>query len=141
RGGAIRVKQPLGDGGHGQNVATSLDELEQFLKKFSDDDMAACGLVLEPNLQNVVTRSVGRTNLGDNKAIAYHGTQRRVINNAGQRVYGGSQLVCIRGSWNELEKLPMDLQTRLAVQQAQLYDRAASEYAGFDASRRNYDVG
>jgi hypothetical protein len=78
--------------------------------------------------------------IGD-RIITYHGTQRVVTNNRGLSVYGGSHLICVRGGWAELEELPMDAETRLAVSQARTYDHNADRYPGFLASRRNYDVG
>lgn len=88
----------------------------------------------------MTTRSVGYTMVGD-RTIAYHGTQRSVTNNHGLSVYGGSHLICVRGGWPELERLPMDAEARLAVIQARIYDSNADQYPGFIASRRNYDVG
>jgi hypothetical protein len=72
--------------------------------------------------------------------IAYHGTQRVATNNAGRRVYGGSALVCVRGGWESLARLPVPRAVRLAVAQAQQYEDAMREYRGFMVSRRNYDV-
>ncbi|WP_050423330.1 DUF3182 family protein [Bradyrhizobium tropiciagri] len=138
--GAIRVKEPLGDGGHGQTVVSTIAELSAFLETCPSEKIVCHGLVLEANLRPVTTRSVGCTMVGD-RAIAYHGTQRSVTNNHGLSVYGGSHLVCVRGGWAELEDLPMDPQTRLAVAQARTYDRSSVHFPGFLASRRNYDVG
>ncbi len=138
--GPVRVKEPLGDGGHGQTVITNIDELEAYLEKFPTDKLAAHGLSLEVNLRQVVTRSVGCTMIGD-RSIAYHGTQRSVTNNHGLRVYGGSHIICVRGDWSALDSLPMEMEARLAVDQARIYDRNAARYRGFLASRRNYDVG
>jgi hypothetical protein len=137
--GPIRVKEPLGDGGHGQTVVKEIVDLDLFLEKYLPDSLAPHGLVLETNLRRVTTRSVGHTAIGDRK-IAYHGTQRSVRNNRGLLVYGGSHLTCARGGWAELANLPMDAEARLAVSQARTYDRNASRYPGFFASRRNYDV-
>jgi hypothetical protein len=138
--GPIRVKEPLGDGGRGQTLVTTIAELDAFLENFSPEKIASCGLVLETNLRQVTTRSVGQTTIGD-RMISYHGTQRSVINNRGLSVYGGSHLVCVRGGWAELENLPMNYAIRQAVSQARTYDRNADQYPGFFASRRNYDVG
>jgi hypothetical protein len=137
--GPIRVKEPLGDGGHGQTVINAIADLEPFVEKFPHDKIASHGLVLEVNLRRVTTRSVGRTTIGD-QTIAYHGTQRSVGNNRGLLVYGGSHLICVRGGWAALEKLPMDAEVSLAVNQARTYDGNAVRYPGFFASRRNYDV-
>jgi len=138
--GPIRVKQPLGDGGHGQTVMAGITELDGFLEKLSLEQIASHGLVLETNLRRVTTRSVGQTMIG-NRMITYHGTQRTVTNNHGLTVYGGSDLICVRGGWTELEELPMDAEARLAVSQARTYDCNADRYPGFLASRRNYDIG
>ena len=138
--GPIRVKEPLGDGGYGQTAVAGIAELDAFLEKLSLEEIECHGLVLETNLRRVTTRSAGQTKIGD-RMITYHGTQRAVTNNHGSTVYGGSDLICVRGGWTELEKLPMDTQARLAVSQARTYDRNTDRYPGFLASRRNYDIG
>jgi hypothetical protein len=138
--GSIRVKEPLGDGGYGQTVVARTAQLDAFLEKLSLGKIGCHGLVLETNLRRAITRSVGQTMIGD-RMIAYHGIQRVATNNRGLSVYGGSHLICVRGGWTELEELPMDTETRLAVSQARKYDCNAARYPGFLASRRNYDVG
>jgi len=134
------VKDPLGDGGHGQTVVASAAALNEMLERCLEERLTTHGLVLEMNLRRAVTLSVGQITVGD-LMIAYHGTQRTVTNNLGQSVYGGSRLVCVRGAWEALEELPVSPETRLAIAQARLYDQAVSEYPGFLATRRNYDVG
>jgi hypothetical protein len=138
--GAIRLKEPLRDGGHGQTVITTIRALDRFLEQYSAEKFTSHGLVLETNLQRAVTLSVGQITVGD-LTIAYHGAQRTVSNNEGRPVYGGSHLVCARGGWEALDQLPMRSEVRLAVTQARTYDQAATEYPDFLASRRNYDVG
>jgi hypothetical protein len=101
--------------------------------------MAAYGLVLEENLRQVRTFSVGEVAVGSLR-ISYYGTQRTVSDNEGRPVYGGSDLVCVRGGWESLDALPMSSEVRAAVVAARLYDRATEEFRGFMASRRNYDV-
>jgi uncharacterized protein DUF3182 len=96
--GPIRVKDPLGDGGHGQTIAAGTAEVDAVLETFSPEKIASHGLVLETNLRQVTTRSVGQTMIG-NRMIAYHGVQQSVINNHGLSVYGGSHLICVRGGW------------------------------------------
>jgi hypothetical protein len=127
--GSIRVKEPLGDGGYGQTVVARAVQLDAFLEKLSLEKIRCHGLVLETNLHRVTTRSVGQTTIGD-RTITYHGTQRSVTNNRGLSVYGGSHLICARGGWNELGKLPMDAEACLAVCQARTYDRNANRLMG-----------
>jgi hypothetical protein len=138
--GPVHVKEPLGDGGRGQTVVSTIAELNALLEYLPTEKIACHGLVLETSLHRVTTRSVGYTMVGD-RAIAYHGTQRSVTNNHGVSVYGGSHLICVRGGWAELENLQMKAEARLAITQARTYDRNATQYPGFLASRRNYDVG
>ncbi|WP_167561212.1 DUF3182 family protein, partial [Bradyrhizobium sp. AS23.2] len=119
--GAVRLKEPLGDGGHGQITVESMGELEAYLANFPAEKLTSHGLVLETHLHRIITRSVGSTTIG-NRSIAYHGTQRTVTNNHGLPVYGGSHLICVRGGWSALEGLPMEAEARLAVNQARRYD-------------------
>jgi Protein of unknown function (DUF3182) len=138
--GPIRVKQPLEAGGRGQTVVSKPEKPETLLEHLSPVDMASTGLVLEENLVHVRTLSVGRILVADIK-FTYFGRQRLTVDNKGRSVYGGSDLVCVRGGWDDLERSEMNNETGIAVKQARLYDEAMSEYPGFIASRRNYDVG
>jgi hypothetical protein len=139
--GLIRLKSPLACGSRGQMPINKTDELEAFLENCSPDEMSTYGLVLELNLRKVVTLSVGQITI-DDMVISYHGTQRLTKDNEGRPVYGGSDLVCVRGGWQALaEELPMPADVRLGVDQARTYEAAMSAYPGFMASRRNYDIG
>ena len=104
------------------------------------DEITTYGLVLEENLDQVTTLSIGHITF-DDICFTYHGKQRLTTGNDGQPAYGGSDLVCVRGEWAALDRVPMSDETRVAVTQARLYDQAISHYPGFIASRRNYDVG
>src|SRR5215475_4387440 len=137
--GPIRVKKPLSASGRDQTVVTTLNELDAVLEKVSADEMATYGLVLEENLRQVRTLSVGEVAVGGLR-ISYHGTQRTVADNEGRPVYGGSELVCVRGGWEALDALPRSSDVRAAVAAARRYDEATEEFHGFTASRRNYDV-
>ena len=138
--GTVRLKKPLGASGKGQTLVTTVEELDAFLEKFSPEEMDTYGLVLEENLRDVTTLSVGHIAVGS-LTIAYHGTQRITKDNQGRSVYGGSDLVCVRGGWKALDGLATAPEVRAGVAQSKLYDEAMSEYPGFMASRRNYDVG
>jgi hypothetical protein len=137
--GAIRVKKPLSASGKDQTVVTTLNELDAELEKVSADEMATYGLVLEENLRQVRTLSVGEVAV-DGLRLSYHGTQRTVRDNEGRPVYGGSDLVCVRGGWEALDALAIPPEVRAAVVAARRYDDATEEFHGFTASRRNYDV-
>ena len=97
-------------------------------------------MVLEENLRDVSTLSVGHIAL-DHLRITYYGSQRTTTDNEGRSVYGGSDLICVRGGWEALDALPTPPEVRAGVAKAKLYDEAMTAYPGFIASRRNYDVG
>ena len=140
RRGGIRVKKPLGASGKGQSLVTTLQELDALLETYASEEMATYGLVLEENLRQVRTLSVGHIAI-DGLTVAYCGVQRITKDNEGRSVYGGSDLVCVRGGWDALDALAVEPDVRAAVAEAKLYDQAMSEYPGFMASRRNYDIG
>jgi hypothetical protein len=140
RRGPIRLKKPLSASGRDQTVVSVYNELDAALEKVAADEMATYGLVLEEDLRQVRTLSVGEVAVGKLK-ISYHGTQRTVRDNEGRPVYGGSNLICVRGGWDVLDALPMSPEVRAAVVSARQYDEATAELRDFTASRRNYDVG
>lgn len=140
REGPLRVKSSLGTGGLGQLVVTRSEVLDDALEMVDADTLARCGVVLEPNLENVTTYSVGQVRVGDLVA-SYCGTQQTTASNKGETVYGGSDLAVVRGGFDVLLRLALPPEARLAVTQACTYDAAAMEcFAGLFASRRNYDV-
>jgi hypothetical protein len=98
------------------------------------------GLVLEENLQQVVTYSVGQVRIAGMVA-SYHGTQGLTRDNQGESVYGGSTLRVVRGGFDALLTLELDDAVRRSIEQAMAYDAAAAAcFPGFIASRRNYDI-
>lgn len=138
--GPIRAKNSLSSGGGGQRVATTIAEVEAILERVSANHLERSGVVIETHLREVVTRSVGQVVIGT-LLICYHGTQRTTRNNHGRPVYGGSDLLCVRGGWDAIERLALSPHERIAVAQARRYDAAADAHLpGFLASRRNYDV-
>jgi hypothetical protein len=137
--GPIRLKKPLSASGKDQTAITTLNELDAALEKIGADELATYGLVLEENLRQVRTLSVGQVALGSLR-MSYHGTQRTVTDNQRRPIYGGSDLVCVRDGWEALDALPMSPEIRAAVAAARRYDQATEEFHGFKASRRNYDV-
>jgi hypothetical protein len=135
----IRIKRPLGSEGKGQTVIASIEELDPVLEDLSEEDVTTYGVVIEEDLQKVVTRSVGRIDF-DGFTMTYHGKQRLTTDNQGRSVYGGSDLICVRGDWETLDRLPLADEERIAINQAKAYDDAMGSYPGFMASRKNYDI-
>lgn len=137
--GAIRLKPALGIGGTGQTVVISLPELETALATIDPAILACYGLVLEQNLDQVVTFSVGRAQVDGNR-ISYHGIQRLTTNHQGESVYGGSSLYAVRGDYAALTRVTEQPHLLTAIEQARCYDAAAESHLGLMASRRNYDI-
>ena len=137
--GPVRLKLVHATAGRGQKVIQNLSELAEALATMAPAEWADAGLVLEENLTSVTTYSVGQVRVADLTAT-YYGSQRLTNDNAGDEVYGGSDLVLVRGDFNALSQLPAPENIRIAVEQAQVYDAATEVFSGMFASRRNYDV-
>lgn len=138
--GAVRLKDPGGVGGVGQWVVDNGKELELRLNEIGTDALWRRGLVLERNLRQVVTHSVGQVQVGEFLA-AYHGIQSTTRNHCGDEVYGGSEIIVTRGGFDSLIRMPLSPAVRPAVEQAMVYHRAAlSSFGGMFVSRCNYDV-
>ncbi len=138
--GPARLKPVRATAGRGQVVVESLDDLAAALDALGQDEIGGCGVVLEENLVDVITYSVGQVRVGDWLAT-YTGTQRLTTANDGEVVYGGSDLLVANGDFDALLALELPEDVRRAVAQARCYDEAARAcYPGFFASRRNYDT-
>lgn len=135
----IRLKPALAMGGSGQIVIESPSDLEAVLTTIDSEILACYGLVLEQNLEQVATYSVGRAQVAGNR-ISYHGTQRLTSNHQGESVYGGSSLYIVRGDYDALSQLTQQPHLLIAIDQARHYDAAAESLLGVMASRRNYDI-
>jgi hypothetical protein len=137
--GPVRLKPVHATAGRGQRVIQSLTELAEALAGIDAAELTGAGLVLEENLTAVATYSVGQVRVADLTAT-YYGSQRLTTDNAGDEVYGGSDLVVVRGDFDALGQLSLPENIRTAVEQARTYDAATSVFPGLFASRRNYDV-
>jgi hypothetical protein len=138
--GPARVKDVDGTSGRGQTEVASIEALDAAIEERDPEEIAAKGLVIEENLEDVTTFSVGMVTLFG-RSIAYWGTQRLTMNNHGETVYGGSQLHVVRGGFDALAREAVAPELAEAVAKATAYDRAVFEaYPGLIASRRNYDV-
>lgn len=138
--GPIRLKPVHACAGRGQEVIESLKQLELILARPDMPELFAQGVVLEQDLQEVVTHSVGQSFIGG-RVFSYCGEQYLTQDGQGEAVYGGSNLLVVPGYYDALLALALDDDVRLAIEQAQVFDNAADEaYPGFYASRRNYDI-
>jgi len=140
RDGPVRIKPVEATAGRGQRKVVDEAELREALRDQDPNDIARCGLVLEEHLDDVVTYSVGTARL-PGMAASYVGTQQITHDNDGEPVYGGSDMLFVRGGFDALAGQHWPAPLALAIELARRYDAAVQAcYAGFFASRRNYDV-
>jgi hypothetical protein len=138
RGGSVRIKPVRATGGHGQTAVSDAASLDRVLAELPG--IATDGVVLERNLREPRTLSVGQVTVGDLR-VSYYGLQREVRNHRGESVYGGSDLTAVRGGLETLHAMPLSRDLHLAIEQARAYHAAVVDsFPGFMASRINYDV-
>lgn len=140
RDGPVRIKDVCGKAGLGQQVVTDRASLDAAIAQEDEAELMRCGIVLEQNLSEVVTYSVGVVELGG-ATISYWGTQNLTRDHQGREVYGGSDLTVVRGGLKALRRLDLPEHLARAVQCAARFDAAAhAAYPGLILTRRNYDV-
>jgi len=137
--GSVRVKDAGGVGGSGQAVVNDLPQFDAWLTSKNFADPWRSGVVLERNLKQVRTVSVGQVRVAG-WLLSYHGQQHLTYNHRGKQVYGGSSLHLVRGGFEALLQGELHDAVRMAIQQALVYHHAALEFKGLFASRSNYDV-
>lgn len=137
--GPVRVKAVRGKAGRGQTLVENPADLVRCLDEMDAQEVAEWGLVLEEHLKEVVTFSVGHVEIAGITA-SYYGSQRLTRDDGGAEVYGGSDLMIVRGDYSALGALSLTAHARLAIDQAVAYERAAFDCLGLVASRRNYDI-
>ncbi|QYY27934.1 DUF3182 family protein [Cupriavidus pinatubonensis] len=139
-GGVVRLKDPCGIGGLGQQTVDSEAALDAALAAMSATDIESHGLVLERDLDSPDTYSVGQI-LVAGVLASYCGTQDLTVNNTGEEVYGGSTLAVVRGGFDALLAQPFGPRALSAIRAAMAYhDAALACYPGMVLSRCNYDV-
>ncbi|WP_260958061.1 DUF3182 family protein [Pseudomonas citri] len=138
--GPIRFKPIHACAGRGQRVIESLDQFDEMVADPGAQALFREGVVLEQNLREVQTQSVGQSFI-NGQVLSYCGVQHLTRDNEGLEVYGGSDLLVVQGGYIELLSLDLPDEVREAVRLAQVFDDAANQaYPRFFASRRNYDI-
>ena len=138
--GPVRVKPGGGIAGLGQSVVESAAGLDDAIAALDADELSRLGVVVEQNLSDVTTYSIGQVRVAELVAT-YYGTQFTTRNNRGSEVYGGSDITVVRGGFGAFGKRHLPRSIVVAIEQARIYDAAASEsFEGLCASRRNYDI-
>ncbi|KQM30903.1 DUF3182 family protein [Sphingomonas sp. Leaf10] len=138
--GPVRIKDVCAKAGLGQIVVHDDAALAYALSREDDATLARHGIVLEENLTDVVTYSVGVIELGG-RTISYWGSQNLTRDHLGRDVYGGSDLYVVRGGVDALAAEPLPPAIARAVACAGTFDCAARlAYPDLLLTRRNYDV-
>ena len=138
--GRVRLKLPARLGGLGQSGGDDERALDDQLESLDNDNLSRDGPVLEQDLAEVLTRSVGQICVDDMRA-SYCGVQRLTANHHGEQVYGGSDLTIVRGGFDQLLKLALAPEVETAIGQARGYHTAAmTSFRGMFASRCDYDI-
>lgn len=138
--GAVRLKPAWADGGRGQSIVRDRSDVRKVIEDLDAGCLSSCGLVVEQDLADVTTFSVGRVHAGG-LDLAYVGTQTMTTDNTGSPAYGGSRLFLVRGGFADLAEAALPDTLHRAAGHARAYDEAADRhFPGFFASRRNYDV-
>lgn len=138
--GPIRLKPVRACAGRGQIVVSNRNELAAAIANIDESQIGTWGLVLEEDLAEVITLSIGQVTIAD-IVISYVGTQHLTQDNEGETVYGGSTLDVVRGGYAQLSTLKLSENEQLAIEQARRYEEAAFDcFPDLIASRRNYDV-
>ncbi|MBB4862175.1 hypothetical protein HNP46_001013 [Pseudomonas nitritireducens] len=137
--GPQRLKPAGSRGGQGQQVVADTEQLAEALGRYTEADYRE-GLVIEDELDDPQTHSVGQVMI-NGVLLSYHGVQQRNRNPRGELVYGGSDLLVVRGDFDCLLALDLVASVKQAIGQGRQFDLAAHQLLpGFYASRRNYDI-
>ncbi|EFQ61001.1 hypothetical protein PFWH6_5244 [Pseudomonas fluorescens WH6] len=99
--GPIRLKPVHACAGRGQEVIHSLDAFDAVLARPDAATLFNAGVVLEQDLRDVVTHSVGQSFIGEH-VFSYCGEQYLTKDGQGEDVYGGSNLLVVPGYYEDL---------------------------------------
>lgn len=135
--GSVRVKDPSESDASGQYVFMTEEDLAIFLRQYGTEKLGTEGLIVEANLCETRTLSVGQIFLGADY-YSYVGSQNSVTHE-GRSKYGGTKLKMVRGLLTDLAKTEVDSNVTKAISQAERVLNAFSIYEPI-LSRANFDV-
>lgn len=138
--GPIRIKFAHSNASQGQFVCTHYKEVTALLLQAAYQPLIEKGVVVEENLTDSTTYSVGQTEVAG-LLISYIGEQRPTLNLDKQETYGGTRLLAVQGGYEQLGELLEAPLLRQVLEFAQAYEQQVfTYYPTLFASRRNYDV-
>lgn len=138
--GPIRIKLAHSNASQGQFICTHYTDIAALLQQAAYEPLIEKGVVIEENLTDSTTYSVGQTEVAG-LVISYIGEQRATLNLAKKATYGGTRLLAVRGDYEQLRQhLDAPLLLKILEFARQYEQRIFSYYPTLFASRRNYDV-
>lgn len=140
---SYRLKISNGSDGEGQHGGiTSFEELQKGLRRIGTKDIAENGLILEQEIQNPLTISVGSIVLDGQEYSFYTHQVDEVIEENGEkrtRYLGARDVVVSRGSIAEMPTR-YGSPENFALQKAVAFDQIYHRYTPALLSRRSVDV-
>lgn len=138
--GPIRIKLAHSNASQGQFICTHYTDIPALLQQAAYEPLIEKGVVIEENLTDSTTYSVGQTEVAG-LLISYIGEQHSTLNLANKTTYGGTRLLAVRGDYEQLRQtLDAPLMLEVLEFARQYEQRIFSYYPTLFASRRNYDV-
>lgn len=138
----MRLKLPGESDGNGQYVARSKIELMDLLCMHEDGCINEHGLVLEANVNEPRTLSVGYAQIGRDMFSFLVNQKEDKVNEGGHERsrYRGAQVRVVRGELGELQKLKkLDRREKEAIRTSLGFSRIYKEEMGVVASRLSFD--
>jgi len=137
--GKLRLKLLPNSDGHGQFKITTDDEFREILNKVDENKLAEFGAVIEPNLFEANTTSVGEIRLGDDVYSFLAFQKDDIASEDGRNRYMGADLITIRGTMENLLDLNEAGLVLDQVKKAVSFHQAYSYFKPV-ISRISYDV-
>lgn len=131
---SLRLKEAAASDMAGQYPFTSLTELDSILQGSYAGQIPARGLVIEANLQNPTTVSVGEIKLSGKKFTTI--AQQIDIKHDGRTKFGGAKVQVLAGSLEENSTSSC----WSGIHQAAQFKRLQEELLGLQATRISYDI-
>ncbi len=137
----LRLKSPSESDGNGQYRIENIEHIEQLLSN-EDETISKEGIILEANLHQPKTISVGSATFGD-QTISFLAHQKNDSpDQFGQSKYlGAKDITVVKGPLPELFNLPdLSGEEHLALKKAAKFDAVYRQILNPLASRLSYDV-
>lgn len=138
--GPIRLKLASTTSEQSHWVFSHHAEFIKFINQMQDHPLFKQGMVVEEDLRNTTTFSIGQTEIGG-LLISYCGEHVLTTNLNGEKTYGGANLFVVRGNYNQLHDALTFPIHREALHLTRQYEQLIFEtFPLLYASRRNYTV-